>query len=97
MTHYIAIVEEEPGKAVGVWFPDLPGCFSAGSDIDEAMRNAPEAVELYAETLEKLGREMPEARTILDLRRDPEARQDMAQYAVVLIPFRAPALNIAAE
>ena len=27
MTHYIALLEEEEGKAVGVWFPDLPGCF----------------------------------------------------------------------
>ena len=23
MTHYVAIVEEEEGKAFGVWFPDL--------------------------------------------------------------------------
>ena len=28
MTHYIAIVEEEEGKAIGVGFPDLPGCIS---------------------------------------------------------------------
>jgi predicted RNase H-like HicB family nuclease len=30
MTHYVALVEEEEGKAFGVWFPDLPGCVSAG-------------------------------------------------------------------
>jgi predicted RNase H-like HicB family nuclease len=45
MPHYVAIVEEGgPEKAVGVWFPDLPGCFSAGDDIDEALRHAQEAL-----------------------------------------------------
>ncbi len=49
MTHYVAFVEEEPDCAVGVWFPDLPGCYSAGDDIDEAMMNAREAIALWAE------------------------------------------------
>ncbi len=47
MHHYVAIIEDAgPGKAVGVWFPDLPGCFSVGDDIDEALRNAKEALAL---------------------------------------------------
>ncbi|MGH6841504.1 MAG: type II toxin-antitoxin system HicB family antitoxin [Methylocella sp.] len=46
MTHYAAIVEEEEGKAAGVWFPDLPGCVAAGDTLDEAMRNAAAALEL---------------------------------------------------
>lgn len=45
MPHYVAIVEDAgPEKAVGIWFPDLPGCFSAGDDIDQALRNAQEAL-----------------------------------------------------
>ena len=41
MAHYIAIIEDAgPDHAVGVWFPDLPGCTSAGDDIDDALRNA---------------------------------------------------------
>ena len=53
MTHYVAIIEDAgPDHAVGVWFPDLPGCTSGGDDIDEALRNAPEALELYADSLE---------------------------------------------
>src|SRR5919109_4546433 len=57
MTHYVAIVEDAgPDKAVGVWFPDLPGCFSAGDDVDAALRNAEEALSLYAEALRKDGR-----------------------------------------
>jgi predicted RNase H-like HicB family nuclease len=57
MAHYVAIIEDAgPDRAVGVWFPDLPGCTSGGDDIDEALRNAPEALELYAESLEADGR-----------------------------------------
>jgi predicted RNase H-like HicB family nuclease len=45
MTHYVAIVEDAgPERATGIWFPDLPGCFSAGDDVDEALRNAEEAL-----------------------------------------------------
>jgi predicted RNase H-like HicB family nuclease len=45
MTAYVAILEDTgPSTTAGVWFPDLPGCFSAGDDIDEALRNAGEAI-----------------------------------------------------
>ena len=55
MAHYVAIIEDAgPDHAIGVWFPDLPGCTSGGDDIDEAVRNAPEALELYAENHGKL-------------------------------------------
>src|SRR4030081_1673900 len=60
MPHYVAIVEEAgPEKAVGIWFPDLPGCFSAGDDVDEALRNAEEALALYAEAEANDGRALP--------------------------------------
>jgi predicted RNase H-like HicB family nuclease len=49
MTHYAAIVEEEEGRAFGVWFPDLPGCVSAGDTLDEAMANAGEALALWVD------------------------------------------------
>ncbi len=36
MPHYVAIVEDAgPETAIGIWFPDLPGCFSAGDDVDQ--------------------------------------------------------------
>jgi predicted RNase H-like HicB family nuclease len=47
MAHYIAIVEDAgPDLAVGVWFPDLPGCTSAGDDLDAALHNGREALQL---------------------------------------------------
>ncbi len=94
MTHYVAIIEDAgSGHAVGVWFPDLPGCFSAGDTLDEAMTNAPEALALWFEDIEAEGRAIPRARTPSVLKADP----DMAKYAIALIPAPDVALHSAAE
>jgi predicted RNase H-like HicB family nuclease len=90
MTHYIAIVEDAgPEFAVGVWFPDLPGCVSAGDDIDEALRNAPEALALYLEEVERDGKPVPKPRTLTELKADPEIADDIQNYIVALIEFPA--------
>jgi len=90
MAHYIAIIEDAgPDAAVGVWFPDLPGCTSAGDDIDEALRNAPEALELFTESFEKDGKPMPRPRTLTELRADPEVAEDIKTYVVALIELPA--------
>lgn len=44
----------EPGtkkKAWGVVVPDLPGCFSAGDSLEEAMANAEEAVAAWIDAV----------------------------------------------
>ena len=92
MAYYIAIIEDAgPDHAVGVWFPDLPGCTSGGDDIDEALRNAPEALELYAESFAEDGRSLPGPRTLTELKADPEVADDLKNYMVALIelPSRA--------
>ncbi len=88
MPHYVAIVEDAgPDKAIGLWFPDLPGCFSAGDTVDEAMLNAGEALSLYAESLAKEGRSLPAARPVSDLRDDPAVAADMHDHVVALIAY----------
>lgn len=92
MTHYIAIVEDAgPDHAVGVWFPDLPGCFSAGDDLDDALRNAPEALELYLEDFVTEGKPLPAARTLTELKNDPDVAEDIKNYMVTIVelPRRA--------
>ncbi len=92
MAHYIAIIEDAgPETAVGVWFPDLPGCTSAADDIDEALRNAPEALELYVEALQQDGKALPRARTLTELKADPEVAENISASMVALIELRAPA------
>lgn len=94
MPHYIAIIEDAgPDEAVGVWFPDLPGCISGGDDVDEALQNAPEALELYAQDLSEDGRQLPRPRTLTELKADPDVADDLRNYMVALIelPARADA------
>lgn len=96
MTTYIAIIEDAgPETAVGVWFPDLPGCFSAGDDIDEALHNAHEALLLYAEALEAEGRTLPAPRSITELRSDPVTKSEIGEHLVALISL--PRTPVAAE
>ncbi|HKH80223.1 MAG TPA: type II toxin-antitoxin system HicB family antitoxin [Methylovirgula sp.] len=89
MSHYVAVVEEEEDKAVGVWFPDLPGCISAGDTLDEAMTNAAEALELWAEAMVESGQKIPPPRSLTELRKDPEVAEDLRRFMVALIPFPA--------
>jgi predicted RNase H-like HicB family nuclease len=65
-------IHKDPGSDYGVTVPDLPGCFSAGSTIDEAMLMAREAIELYLDTLVEDGREIPIPSEIETLRGNPE-------------------------
>ena len=48
MRYPIAIEPGNGDHAFGVVAPDLPGCFSAGDTLDEAIDNAKEAIELWA-------------------------------------------------
>jgi|SRR5215204_776303 len=78
MTRYVAIVENAgPDQAIGVWFPDLPGCFSGGDDVDAALCNAGEALSLDADALAQEGRALPAPRSVSQLRDDPAVAPDL--------------------
>lgn len=44
-------IQKDKKSDYGVIVPDLPGCFSAGSTIEEAIHNAHEAIECHIEGL----------------------------------------------
>ena len=52
---YIGLVHKEPGSDYGVSFPDLPGCITAGSTLEEAREMAAEALALHLDGLEEDG------------------------------------------
>ena len=59
MTTYIALIHKDADSDYGISFPDLPGCVTAGSTIDEAMAMAREALALHIEGLLEEGGEVP--------------------------------------
>lgn len=68
------IIAIEPGTdttAWGVVVPDLPGCFSAGDSMDEALENAREAIDLHVETLIEDGAAIPAPRPLAQHQADP--------------------------
>ena len=75
MRYPIAIEPGDATHAFGVVVPDLPGCFSAGDTLDEAMVNAESAVLAWMETTLDQGWFIPSASS-LDTLRDahPEFR-----------------------
>jgi predicted RNase H-like HicB family nuclease len=96
MPRYVAIVEDAgPERAVGIWFPDLPGCFSAGDDIDEALHNAHEALALYAGSRAREGRALPAPRTVSALKGDPGVAADLRAHTIALITLPAAAEHAA--
>jgi predicted RNase H-like HicB family nuclease len=58
MTEY-AIVIEDAGENYSAYVPDLPGCVSTGSSIEEATANIREAIALHIESLREHGEEVP--------------------------------------
>jgi predicted RNase H-like HicB family nuclease len=69
MPRYVAIVDGTQG-AYGVVVPDLPGCTSGDRTVDDALRNAVEAVSLWIEDAVADGEAFPEARDAELVRQD---------------------------
>jgi len=67
--HFPVVIHKDDHSDYGVTVPDLPGCFSAGASIDEALSMAREAIELHLEGLIDEGLMVPEPGRIEDHRR----------------------------
>jgi antitoxin HicB len=57
---YKVIIEPGEDGWLVVTVPALPGCITQGREIEEALKNAKEAIEAYLEALEKDNQPIPE-------------------------------------
>ncbi len=57
--YYLAVAEKGEGESWGVYFPDFPGCISAGETFAEAAAGAHEALALHIEGMTEDGLELP--------------------------------------
>ena len=67
MRYPVAIEHGDDSRAWGVVVPDLPGCFSAGDTLDEAIENARGAIALHIDGLLDDGEAVPIARAAIAL------------------------------
>ncbi|CAK0759853.1 antitoxin HicB [Gammaproteobacteria bacterium] len=84
MKFIIAIEPSTDTTSFGVVVPDLPGCFSAGETLEEAIDNACEAISLHCETIIEDGESIPLARSLSEHQSDPEFSKWI--WAVVEVP-----------
>jgi predicted RNase H-like HicB family nuclease len=56
---YLAVLEPGTDGSYSIFFPDLPGCFSYGKDLEDAQRMATEAASLHVYGLECENEEIP--------------------------------------
>ena len=66
MEYLVVVHRDRPGGPFGVTVPDLPGCFSAGDTLAEALANAREAIALYVEDVLESAEPVPEPSTEID-------------------------------
>ena len=83
MRHYIALIHKDADSDYGVSFPDLPGCVTAGSNLDEAREMATEALALHVAGMAEDGEPVPEPALLEAIMRDPEHRDGVA----ILVPL----------
>ncbi len=69
-----ALLHYDVGGQVGVTFPDLPGCITAGKDEADAMREAKDALGLHLYGMERDGDIIPTPTKILDIKESKNTR-----------------------
>lgn len=67
--NYPAIINKDSNSDYGITIPDLPGCFSAGSTMDEALLMGKEAIETHIEGLILDKEPIPQSSKIEDLQK----------------------------
>jgi predicted RNase H-like HicB family nuclease len=74
-TVYYPAIIERGRRGFGVFFPDLPGCTSAGDTVTEAALNAEEALMGHLLVSEEYGDEIPEPSELDQVVVDPDVEE----------------------
>lgn len=69
---YPVVLHSDDGIRWGVTVPDLPGCFSAGDSMDDALESAIEAIDLHLEGVTDEGGDVPIAQPVDKHRANPD-------------------------
>jgi predicted RNase H-like HicB family nuclease len=87
--YYPAIIEPA-AEGFGVFFPDLPGCTSAGMSLQEAAQNAEQALQAHIDLGSEHGEAVPEPSELDTLTVDP----DVVEAARILVRTELPGRSV---
>ena len=78
---YPIVIHKDEGSSYGVTVPDLPGCFSGGETLEDALTASEEAILSHIEVLLMDGETIPEKRLL----EEHQANEDYADgvWAIV--------------
>lgn len=89
LRHYPIVIDKDPDSTYGVTVPDLPGCFTVGDTIEQALKQAREAIEFHMECLLLDGDPIPEPKDIAFHQNNPEYADGQWESVAVIIPTDA--------
>ncbi len=94
MARYYPAIIERAADGYGVFFPDLPGCTSAGATVQDAAENAEEALQAHIDLAAEHGDPIPPPSALDAIPRE----SDVIEVARVLVradpPGRSVRVNI---
>jgi predicted RNase H-like HicB family nuclease len=85
---YFGVVHKDKGSDYGVSFPDFPGCVSAGDDLEDAVKQAHEALVLHIRGMIEDGEAIPESSKMDDI------THEIKPLAIVPVAVDVPSLRV---
>ena len=81
--YYPVVLHKDPESDYGVTVPDLPGCFSAGETLDEALQQIVEAIECHLEGLLLAGQPIAPPKTVEYHQTNPDYAGGIWAYVTI--------------
>ena len=94
MARYYPAIIEPAEQGYGVFFPDVPGCTSAGATVQQAARNAEQALQAHLDLTAEHGEAVPEPSELDAIVLDPDTVEAARVLVRADIPGRSVRVNI---
>ena len=86
LRHYPIVIHKAPDSTYCLTVPDLPGCFTTGDTIEEALKQAREVIEFHIECLLLDGDPISEPKSIAYHQDNPDYADGQWEAVAVIIP-----------
>lgn len=90
MVRYYPAIIEQAEDGFAVFFPDLPGCTSAGASLQEAARNAEEALQGHIDVTAEHGETVPDPSELDRIVTEP----DVVEVGRILVRAELPGRSV---
>lgn len=92
--YYPAVVEKDPDSDFGIFFPDFPGCVSAGDTAEDAIARGTEALTAHIAWMVRDGDPLPDPTPIAEVSPDSDVEAVCLTLVPVTLPGRAKRINV---